>query len=92
MCVHSVSHLVSALVGEVQLRLLGVEVHSWFLAHHLGVDGLVGLHTHHQLIPTTLRSKDVPRNIRELQPHLRFPLVQGFAATQDEGNTFGRTE
>lgn len=89
MCVHSVSHLVSALVGEVQLRLLGVEVHSWFLAHHLGVDGLIGLYAHHQLIPTTLRTKDVPRDVGELQPHLRFPLIQGFAATQDEGNTFG---
>lgn len=83
--------LISALVGEVQLRLLGAKVHAGFLAHHLGVDGLVGLHAHHQLVPTTLVSKNVPRDIRELQAHFGLPLVQSFSTAQDERNAWGDT-
>jgi len=79
--------LVSALVGEVQLRFLRAEVDAGLLAHHLGVDGLVGLHAHHQLIPATLISKNVPRDVRELQPHLSFPLIQSFSTAEDERNT-----
>lgn len=83
--------LVAALVGEVQLGLLRVEVHSRLLAHHLGVDGLVGLNTNHQLVPLTLVFKNVSWDIRELQPHLSFPLVQSFSTAQDEGNAWGGT-
>lgn len=41
------AHLVSVAVGQVQLRLLGVEEHAGLLGHHLGVHGLVGLHADH---------------------------------------------
>lgn len=58
--------LVSTLVGEVQLGLLRAEVDARLLAHHLGVDGLVGLHAHHKLVPATLISKNVPRDVCEL--------------------------
>lgn len=50
----SFPHLVSATVGQVQLRFLRAEIDSRLLAHHLGIDRLVGLDTHHQLIPTAL--------------------------------------
>ncbi len=81
--------LVSTLVGEVQLSFLRAEVNAWFLAHHLGVDGLVRLHTHHKLIPATLVSKNVPWHICELQPHFSFPLIQSFSTAKDERNTWG---
>lgn len=67
--------LISALVGEVQLCLLRAEVHARFLAHHLGVDCFIGLHTDHQLIAATLISKNVTRDICELQPNFGLPLV-----------------
>lgn len=77
---------VSAVVGQVQLRLLRTEVDSGFLAHHLGVDGLVGLNADHQLVPPALRVKDVSRNVGELQPHLCLPLIQSLSTPKDEGN------
>lgn len=83
--------LVSAPVGQVQLRLLGVEVHARLFAHHFGINGLVRLHAHHQLVPLALRIKDVPRDISELQPHLCLALVQGLSTAQDEGNPCFRT-
>ena len=79
-------HLVAALVGEVKLRLLGAEVHAGLLAHHLGVDGLVGLHAYHKLVPAALLPEDVPGHVGELQPHLGLALVQCLAAAQDEGH------
>lgn len=78
--------LVSALVGEVQLGFLWGKVHARFLAHHLGVDGLVRLHAHYELVPVTLVTEYVPRHVCELQPHLSFPLVQSFSTAEDERN------
>lgn len=82
---------VSAVVGQVQLCLFRAEIDSGFLAHHLGVDGLVGLHTHHQLVPPALSVKDVSRNVCELQPHLCLPLIQSLSTPEDEGNTWRET-
>lgn len=79
--------LVSALVGEIQFSFLRAKIHSGLLAHHLGIDGFVGLHSHHQLVPATLISENVARHVRELQPNLGLPLVQGFPTAKDEGNT-----
>lgn len=78
--------LVSALVGEVQLSFLRGKVHTGFLAHHLGVDGLVRLHAHHELVPVTLITEYVPRHVCELQPHLGLPLIQSFSTAKDERN------
>ena len=78
--------LVSALVGEVQLRLLGAEVDPRFLGGHLQVDGLVGLHADHQLVAHAALGEDVAGDVGELQPHLGLALVQRLAAAQDEGH------
>lgn len=78
--------LVSAPVGQVQLCLLRVKVHARLFAHHFGVDRLVRLHAHYQLIPLALRIKDVTWHISELQSHLGLALVQGFPTAQDKGN------
>lgn len=83
-----VQHLVSAPVGEVQLRLLGAEVDPRPLGHHLQVNGFVRLHPHHQLVPLTALGKDVSRHVSELQTHLCLPFVQSFTAAQDERNAW----
>lgn len=81
-------YLVSTLVGEVQLRLLGAEVDPRPLGHHLQVNSFVRLHSHHQLIPlTALLGKYVSRNVGELQTHLCFPLIQSFTTAEDERNS-----
>lgn len=80
---------VSAAVCEVQLGLLRAEVDAGFLAHHLGVDGLVWLDAHHQLVALALRVEDVARHVRELQPHLRLALVQRLATAQHEWHACG---
>lgn len=77
-------YLVSALVGEVQLRLLRAEVNPRPLGQHLQVNGFVGLHSHHQLVPLTAVGKYLARHVGELQTHLRLALVQGFATAEDE--------
>lgn len=78
--------LVSAAVGQVQLRLFGVKVHTRLFAHHFGINSLVRLHAHNQLVPLALRIKDVTWHISELQPNLSLALIQGLSTTQDEGN------
>lgn len=80
------------MVGQVQLRLFRVEVDARLFAHHFGINSLVRLHTHHQLIPLALRIKDVAWHISELQPHLSLALIQGLSTTQDEGNPCFREE
>lgn len=77
-------YLVSALVGEVQLRLLRAEVCPRPLGQHLQVNGFVRLHSHHQLVPLTAVGKYLARHVGELQTHLRLALVQGFATAEDE--------
>lgn len=83
---HRSTCLVSTLVGEVQLGFFWGKVHTRFLAHHLGVDRLVGLHAHYELVPVTPIAEYVPRHVCELQPHLSFPLVQSFSTAKDERN------
>lgn len=77
-------YFVSALVGEVQLRLLRTKVNPRPLGQHLQVNGLVGLHSHHQLVPLTAVGKYLTRHVVELQSHLRLALVQGLATAEDE--------
>ena len=54
---------------------------------YLGVDGLTGLYSEHQLIPDTLALKDVTGDIPVLDPNLSLSLIQGLAAPEDEGDT-----
>lgn len=89
-CGRTVPYLVSALVGEVQLRLLGAEVNPRPLGHHLQVNGFVRLHPHHQLVPLTAVCKDLARHVGELQAHLGLALVQGFATAEDERDPWWR--
>lgn len=80
--------LVSATVGQVQFRLLGVKVHTRLFAHHFGINSFIRLHAHHQFVPLALRIKDVTWHIGELQPDLSLPLIQGLSTAQDEGNSW----
>lgn len=80
----SLQHLVSALVGEVELSFLWAEVNPRPLGHHLQVNGFVRLHPHHQLVPLTALSKDVSWYVSELQTHFGLPLIQSFTAAQYE--------
>ena len=85
-CIWELHVLVSAAIGQVQHRLLMVEEHAGLLGHHLGVHGLVGLHADHQLTALALLLEDVTGHVSELQRHLSFVLIQGFAVVQDEGH------
>lgn len=84
----SQQHLVSALVGEVQLRLLRAEVNPRPLGHHLQVNGFVRLHPHHQLIPLTAFAKYVSWHVSELQTHFCLSLIQSFTTAEDERNSW----
>jgi hypothetical protein len=68
--------LVAAVVAEVQLRLLHVKTHAGRLGHQLHVDGLAGLHPHHQLVALWFAVENVTGHVLELDAHFRLPLVQ----------------
>lgn len=82
-------YLVATAISEIELRLLGVEEHARLLGHHLGVDGLVGLHPHHQFIALALVLEDVTWDIPELQPHLSLALVQCLPTAQHKWHPCG---
>lgn len=84
----SQQHLVSALIGEVQLCLLRTEVNPRPLGHHLQVNGFVWLHPHNQLVPLTATSEYVSWNISELQTYFCLLLIQSFTAAEDERNSW----
>lgn len=81
-------NLVSAFVREIELCLLGAEVDPRLLGHHLQVNSLVRLHTHHQLIPRAVFLKYVSRHVAELQTHLCLPLIQSFTTAENEWNSW----
>ena len=68
-------YLVSALISEIQLSLLGAEVNPRPLGHHLQINGFIRLHPHNQLIPLTASAKDVSWHVSELQTYFCFPLI-----------------
>jgi len=66
-----------ASIGEVKLRLLTLEWHSWPFWHHFQVNGLTRLYTDHQLIPVHVRAaKDVTTDVTKLDAHFGFAFIQ----------------
>ena len=63
-------------VCQVQLALQGFKGHSRLFCHGLDVHGLVGLKANDELVATTLPTKNVPRNVTELDTNFGLSFVQ----------------